>query len=65
MARFLLDRATHLPGVTAVIAHTLPETNASTRILEKLGMTYVGSDQEDGADVWLWRKNLEATNEHE
>ena len=59
MARFLLDRASHLPGVTAAIAHTMPETNASTRILEKLGMVLVGTAQEDGADVWLWRKNLE------
>jgi ribosomal-protein-alanine N-acetyltransferase len=59
MARFLLDRAAHLPGVTAIIAHTTPETNASTRILEKLGMVLVGTAREDGADVWLWRKNLE------
>jgi RimJ/RimL family protein N-acetyltransferase len=59
MARFLMDRAAHLPGVAAVIAHTTPGANASTRILEKLGMVLVGRAQEDGADVWLWRKNLE------
>ena len=62
MARFLLDRAASLPGVTAVIAHTSPEDHASTRILEKLGMTLVGSAgsvQEDGAAVSLWRRDLD------
>jgi RimJ/RimL family protein N-acetyltransferase len=58
MAAFLLERAAQLPGVTAVIAHTLPEHNASTRILEKIGMTFAGPDEEDGAPVWLWSKSL-------
>lgn len=58
MAAFLLERAAHLPGVTAVVAHTLPERNASTRILEKIGLTFVGPAEEDGVPVWQWRKNL-------
>lgn len=38
-----------------VIAHTLPEPNASTRVLSKSGFTFVGEvvDPEDGP-VWRW-----------
>ena len=59
MGRFLLERAARLPGVSAVIAHTAPERNASTRILEKLGMMLVGEAQEESTLVWLWRKELQ------
>jgi [ribosomal protein S5]-alanine N-acetyltransferase len=38
--------------VTKVIAHTLPERNASTRVLEKVGFTYDGATTEDGEVVW-------------
>jgi [ribosomal protein S5]-alanine N-acetyltransferase len=54
MARFLLDQASRMPGVTKVVAHTLPENNASTHILEKLGMTLTGVGEEDGIAVWRW-----------
>jgi RimJ/RimL family protein N-acetyltransferase len=38
-----------------VCAHTLPEHNASTRILEKLGMTFVGfGNDPDEGPVWRW-----------
>lgn len=59
MAQFLLDCAVHLPAVKAVIAHTAPGHNASTRIAQKLGMAFIGDAQEDAAPVWLWRKELE------
>ena len=59
MAQFLMERAAQLPGVAAVIANTAPEHGASTHILEKIGMTMVGAAMEDGAPVWVWRKNLE------
>jgi RimJ/RimL family protein N-acetyltransferase len=38
-----------------IIAHTLPQTNASTKVLQKVGMTFVGDvvDPEDGP-VWRW-----------
>lgn len=41
--------------VRVVRAHTLPEHNASNRILEKLGMSFVGfaNDADEGA-VWRW-----------
>jgi len=43
-------------AVLRVIAHTLPETNASTRVLEKVGMNFVGEviDPDDGR-VWRWQ----------
>lgn len=44
-------------AVRQVCAHTLPETNASTRVLEKCGFVKTGetTDPEDKR-VWLWEK---------
>jgi ribosomal-protein-alanine N-acetyltransferase len=41
--------------VRVVMAHTLPEANASTRVLTKCGFRFVGevTDPEDGL-VWRW-----------
>src|ERR1035438_3801031 len=39
-----------LPGVTAVVAHTAAERNASTRILEKIGMKFAGEEVEDRSE---------------
>ena len=49
------------PEVTAVEAQTLAEPNPSTRVLEKVGMVYVGTvyDTEDG-DLWQWRITRQA-----
>ena len=43
--------------VQVVRAHTLPEPNASTRVLTKCGFRYIGEaiDPEDGL-VWRWEK---------
>ncbi len=39
-----------------LIAHTLQEENASTRILQKLGFAVVGTAQDpDAGEVWEWR----------
>jgi ribosomal-protein-alanine N-acetyltransferase len=54
MARFTLDRAIGLQDVRRVTAHTAAEHNASTRILEKIGMRFVCEEMEDGIAVWLW-----------
>jgi [ribosomal protein S5]-alanine N-acetyltransferase len=56
MASMLIHAARSNPEVQSVIAHTLPETNASTTILQKVGMKFVGEviDPEDGR-VWRWR----------
>ena len=40
--------------VTAVIAHTLPEPNASNRVLEKVGFQYDGEVEEEGEAVWRY-----------
>jgi RimJ/RimL family protein N-acetyltransferase len=47
--------------VRVVRAHTLPEPNASTRVLAKCGFRHVGEviDPEDGL-VWRWEKDNEA-----
>ncbi|MHC1767347.1 MAG: GNAT family N-acetyltransferase [Verrucomicrobiia bacterium] len=43
--------------VRLVRAHTLPEANASTRVLKKCGFRHIGEviDPEDGR-VWRWEK---------
>jgi RimJ/RimL family protein N-acetyltransferase len=43
-------------AVRSVIAHTLPRSNASTRVLDRIGMRHDGiaEDPEDGT-VWRWR----------
>ena len=43
------------PAIKRVDAHTLPEKNASTGVLEKVGMKFVQAvqDPQDG-EVWRW-----------
>jgi RimJ/RimL family protein N-acetyltransferase len=55
MASMLIQTVRSSPEVESVIAHTLPEQNASTGILQKVGMMLVGEviDPEDGR-VWRW-----------
>jgi len=60
MARFLVERGRQLPGVKRVIGHTLPERNASGRILEKVGMSFVGDAEEDGERVWEYEIPIES-----
>ena len=59
MARWLTDIARNSGVVRKVVAHTLPEPGASTRVLEKVGMIYLGevTDPEDGR-VWRWELSL-------
>lgn len=51
-ARVMVAEAFADERVTEVIAHTFPEPNASTRVLEKLGFTRAGDADEDGERVW-------------
>ncbi|MGI9077681.1 MAG: GNAT family N-acetyltransferase [Gemmatimonadaceae bacterium] len=46
-------------GVRRVRAHTRPNANASTRVLQKCGFEYAGEvdDPEDGL-VWRWERGL-------
>jgi RimJ/RimL family protein N-acetyltransferase len=54
-ARALVAHAFEQDGVRLVIAHTLPEPNASGRVLTKCGFKWRGGvvDPEDGP-VWRW-----------
>jgi len=55
MGHALLNRALESDAVRDVIAHTLPERNASTRILEKIGFRLVGEAHDaDAGKVWRW-----------
>jgi len=58
MAAALIDIARE-GDLDAVTAKTLPQENASTRILRRLGFDLEGSfmDEEDG-EVWRWRLTL-------
>jgi ribosomal-protein-alanine N-acetyltransferase len=60
-ARALLGIARSVPDVDVVLAHTLPEANASGRILTKVGFACEGEivDPEDGP-IWRWRRRLDA-----
>jgi RimJ/RimL family protein N-acetyltransferase len=42
------------PRVRRVIAHTLPEPNASNHLLENLGFRFDGDVLERGTPVWRW-----------
>jgi [ribosomal protein S5]-alanine N-acetyltransferase len=55
-ARAMLDFAFSNPQVAMVDAHTLPEPNPSSRVLEKARMRRLGTvyDPADGV-VWHWR----------
>ena len=57
-ARALTEFAFADDRVKTVIAHTLPERNASTRILEKNVFTYAGEIEhpEDGL-IWRWERH--------
>jgi ribosomal-protein-alanine N-acetyltransferase len=56
-ARAMVDFAFGSSGVRLVRAHTLPENNASTRVLTKCGFEQVAEvlDPEDGL-VWRWEQ---------
>lgn len=60
-AAALVSYALSHEQVRTVRAHTLPESNASTRVLAKCGFHRVGEviDPEDGL-VWRWEKHNEA-----
>jgi [ribosomal protein S5]-alanine N-acetyltransferase len=57
MVQALLGVAAATPEVRQVVAHTMPEANASTRVLERAGFRFAGEveDPEDGP-VWRWER---------
>jgi [ribosomal protein S5]-alanine N-acetyltransferase len=55
-AKGLTDYAFSHPEVKVVQAHTLKDGTISIRILEKLGMKFVGTAQDpDEGEVWQWK----------
>jgi [ribosomal protein S5]-alanine N-acetyltransferase len=58
-ARALVAYAQTCPTATSVLAHTMPEPNASTRVLTKCGFVMTGEtvDPHDGP-VWRWELPL-------
>jgi RimJ/RimL family protein N-acetyltransferase len=61
VAQALVEFASRDARVRTIRAHTLPEKNASTRILEKCGFQKAGEtiDPETSAAVWRWEKPAE------
>jgi ribosomal-protein-alanine N-acetyltransferase len=57
-ARALVEFVSSDPRVKTIWAHTLPETNASTRVLEKCGFKKIGDavDPENNLPVWRWER---------
>ena len=58
VANALIDFASREPRVQKICAHTLAETNASTRVLEKCGFKKVGEaiDPENDLPIWRWER---------
>ena len=58
VANALIDFAASDPRVKRIRAHTLAQTNASTRVLEKCGFAKIGEtiDPEEQIPVWRWEK---------
>jgi [ribosomal protein S5]-alanine N-acetyltransferase len=56
----MLREAWDAPEVRCVVAHTLPETNASVRVLEKSGFARAGENLDgDVGVVWRFRRERE------
>ncbi len=54
-AQGFVDHAFAHEAVTRVDAHTLAERNASTRVLQRVGMTFAGAAHDaDVGEVWRW-----------
>ncbi|HMQ54008.1 MAG TPA: GNAT family N-acetyltransferase [Anaerolineae bacterium] len=55
-ARGLIEYAFAHPEVQSVIAHTLAEKNASTSVLQKVGMRFVAEVADPGeGTIWRWQ----------
>jgi RimJ/RimL family protein N-acetyltransferase len=56
VARAMVAEAFADPAVTKVIAHTLPERNASNRVLAKAGFEFDGEAREGDQLVWRYAR---------
>ena len=56
LSRGMIDYAFTHEEVNAVIAHTLAEKNASTNVLQKVGMTFSTElDNPEVGKIWRWQ----------
>jgi len=62
VAMALIEFANSDPRVKTICAHTLAESNASTRILGKCGFKKTGeaTDPENNLPIWRWEKTRSA-----
>jgi len=60
-AQGLVDFASRDPRVRRIRAHTLMQSNASTRVLEKCGFEKISEtvDPENNISIWRWEKKSE------
>ena len=59
MVTSLIEHARRTGGVRLVYAHTLPEANASTRVLTRHGFAQSGLAQDhEVGEVWRWERAL-------
>jgi ribosomal-protein-alanine N-acetyltransferase len=65
MASSLVALVNEFAPEVVVTAHTLPEENASTRVLRKTGFEFAGPrvHEEDGA-IWVWRHQSAIAQPH-
>ena len=56
VANALIDYALREQSVRIIRAHTLPERNASTRVMEKCGFHRAGESADEGNVVWRWER---------
>jgi RimJ/RimL family protein N-acetyltransferase len=57
-AKALIQFAAKDSRVKTIRAHTLAETNASTRVLQKCGFIRAGEAIDEGNVVWRWERRL-------
>ena len=60
VAKALIDLASSDARVKKLCAHTLAQTNASTRVLEKCGFEKIRetTDPENNVPVWRWERSI-------
>ena len=60
LANALIDFVLRNKNIRTIRAHTLPETSASTRVLQKCGFKKVREtiDPENGLVVWRWERPI-------
>lgn len=60
VAKALIDFAARDKSVRLLRAHTLTQTNASTRVLEKCGFEKISEtvDPENNMPIWRWKRPI-------